>query len=67
MQKYQEILEESMKGSKFVFDSVNLLHYYLQKVSLNRSGLYVDSPKWLKSILFVPYNAGKVRLSYKPK
>ena len=29
LQKYQEGLEESMKGSNFIFDSVDLLHYYL--------------------------------------
>ena len=38
LQKYQEMLEESIKGSKFVFDSVNLLHYHLQKISLDRGG-----------------------------
>ena len=45
LQKYQEELEESMKGSEFVFDSGDLLHYYLQKVSLNKGGSYIDSPK----------------------
>ena len=47
-QKYQEESEESMKGSKFVFDIVDLLHYHLQKISLNRGGSYIYSPKWLK-------------------
>ena len=50
MQKYQEGLEESMKGSEFIFDSVNLLHYHLQKTSLKRTGSsYIDSPEWLKN------------------
>ena len=31
LQKYQEGLEESMKGSEFIFDSVNLLYYHLRK------------------------------------
>ena len=31
LQRYQEELEESMKGNEFIFDSVNLLRYYLQK------------------------------------
>ena len=31
LQKYQEGLEESMRGSKFIFDSVDLLYYNLQK------------------------------------
>ena len=32
-----------------VFDSVDLLHYNLHKIRLNRDGPYVDYPKWLKS------------------
>ena len=35
-QRYQEGLEESMKGSEFIFDSVDVLHYDLNKVILNR-------------------------------
>ena len=39
-----------MKGSQFIFDSVNLLYYHLQETSLERTGAsYIDSPKWLKS------------------
>ena len=39
-----------MKGSDFIFDSVILLHYHLQKTSLKRTGLsHIDSPEWLKS------------------
>ena len=49
LQRYQEGLEESMKGSKFVFDSVDLLEYKLNEIGLNRGVSYVDSPKWLKS------------------
>ena len=45
LQRYQEGLEEKIKGSKFVFDSVDLLHYNLHKISLNRGGSYIDSPK----------------------
>ena len=38
-----------MKGSQFVFESVDLLHYSLHKTSLNRNvGSYADSPSWLK-------------------
>ena len=48
LQIYQEGLEESMKGSDFIPDSVNLLHYHLQKTSLERAGSsYIDSPEWL--------------------
>ena len=50
LQKYQEGLEESMKGSEFIFDSVDLLYYHLQKTSLKRIGSSdIDSPKWLKN------------------
>ena len=35
-QKSQEGLEESMRGSEFVFDSVDSLYYKLHKISLNR-------------------------------
>ena len=38
-----------MKGSKFVFDSVDLLNYKLHKISLNWGGSYIDSPKWLNN------------------
>ena len=49
LQKYQEELEESMRGSKFVYDSFDVLYYNLNKVSLSRGGSYIDSPKWLKN------------------
>ena len=49
LQKYQEGLEEKMWGSEFVFDSADLLHYDLHKLSLNRGGSYIDSPKWSKN------------------
>ena len=45
LQKYQERLEESMRGSEFVYDSVDVLYYNLNKVSLSRGGSYIDSPK----------------------
>ena len=33
LQRYQEGLEESMKGSELVFDCVGLLEYKLNKIS----------------------------------
>ena len=48
LQKYQEWLEESMRWSKFDFDSIYLLCYKLHKISLNRGGSYTDCPEWLK-------------------
>ena len=49
LQKYQKSLRESMKGSEFVFDSIDLLHYKCHKIGLNHDGSYIDSPKWLKN------------------
>ena len=49
MQKYQEGLKESMKGSWFIHDSVDLLYYHFHKIGLKRGGSYIDSPEWLKN------------------
>ena len=39
-----------MRGSKFIFNSVDLLYYNLQKPNLNRKGSsYIVSPKWLRN------------------
>ena len=48
LQRYQENLQEKMKGSDFAFDGVNYLHYNFNKISISRGGSYIDSPKWLK-------------------
>ena len=49
LQRYQEGLQEKMKGSEFEFDGINLLYYDLNKISLNRGGSYIDSPEWIKN------------------
>ena len=38
-----------MRGREFAFDCVDSLYYKLHKISLNRGGSYIDSPKWLKN------------------
>ena len=48
LQKYEENLQNKMKGSDFEFDGVNFLYYDFNKISLYRGGSYIDSPKWLK-------------------
>ena len=48
-QRYKKKLEESVKGSHFTFDGVNMLYYDLNKVSLSRGGSCIDSPEWLKN------------------
>ena len=45
LQKYQEGLEESMRGSEFVYDSVDVLYHNLNEVNLSRGGSYIDSLK----------------------
>ena len=49
LQRYQEGLEESTRGSKFIFDCVETLYHDLNKISLSRGGSYIDSPEWLKN------------------
>ena len=49
LQRYQEGLVESIRGNEFIFDSVNSLYYKLHKISLNKGGSYIDSPRWLKN------------------
>ena len=49
LQKYQEGLEESMRGSEFVYDSVDVLYHNLNKVGLSSGGSYIDSPKCVKN------------------
>ena len=47
-QRYQETLQEKMRGSDFEFYGVNLLYYDFNKISLNRGGSYIESAKWIK-------------------
>ena len=37
-----------MTGLDFEFDGVKFLYYDFNKISINRGGSYIDSPKWLK-------------------
>ena len=46
--RYQNNLQ-SMRGSEFVFDYVQLLYYKCHKINLNRGGSYMDSPDWIKN------------------
>ena len=48
-QRYEERLEESMRGSELIFHGVDALYYDLNKISLSRDGSYIDSPEWLKN------------------
>ena len=46
--RYQSNLE-SMKGSEFVFDYVQLFYYKCHKINPNRGRSYTDSPDWIKN------------------
>ena len=48
LKTYQERLEKKMRGSEFVRESVNLLYYHLHRISMKKSGSYIDSPDWIK-------------------
>ena len=57
LQRDQEGLEESMKVSDFIPDSVDLLSYQLQKKSLKRIGSsYIDSPKLPKNKIMIAFS-----------
>ena len=45
LQRYQEYLQEKMRGPDFAFDGVNFLYYDFNKISISRGGSYIDSPK----------------------
>ena len=49
LKRYQERLETKMKGSSFIFKRVDSLYCHLYKISLNKTGSYIDSPEWLKA------------------
>ena len=48
LQRYQEDLQEKMKGSDFELDGINLLYYDFNKINLNRGGSYIEFAKWIK-------------------
>ena len=48
LQRYQDNLNEKMRGSDFIFNGVSYLFYDFNRVSINKGGSYIESPKWLK-------------------
>ena len=49
MQRYRKGLEEPMRGSEYIFDSICILYYNFNKISLVRSGSYIDIPKFVQN------------------
>ena len=49
LQRFEENLQNTMRGSEFEFDGINFFYYSFNKTSIYRGGTYIDSPKWLKN------------------
>ena len=47
-QRFEENLQNKMRGSEFEFDGINFFYYSFNKTSIYRGGTYIDLPKWLK-------------------
>ena len=48
LRKYQDNLQNKMKGSDFIFNGINYLYYDLNRITISKGGSYIESPKWLK-------------------
>ena len=49
LQRFEENLQNKMRGSEFEFDGINCFYYSFNKTNIYRGGTYIDSPKWLKN------------------
>ena len=47
--RYRGNLETLMRGSDFIFDSVQLMYGKCHKVSFKRDGSCINSPDWIKN------------------
>ena len=45
LQKYQDNLQNKMKGSDFIFNGVSYLFYDLNRITISKGGSYIESPK----------------------
>ena len=41
LQKYEDNLQNKMKGSDFIFDGINYLYYDLNRITISKGGSYV--------------------------
>ena len=48
LQKYQDNLQNKMRGSDFIFNGVNYLFYDFNRITISKGGSYIESPEWLK-------------------
>ena len=49
LQRYQENLEQWMRGIEFILQRVDLLYYKYYKIIVNIGGSYINPPNWLKN------------------
>ena len=47
--RHQIRSETSIKGSSFIFHSLDGMYHESNKISLNRGGSYMDYPDWIKN------------------
>ena len=47
LQKYNDNLQEKMKGSDFAFSGIDYFYYDFNRISISKGGSYIKSPKWL--------------------
>ena len=50
LKRFEENLQNKMRGSEFEFDGINFFYYSFNKTSIYRGGTYIDSPKVVKKI-----------------
>ena len=61
LSRYQSGLEISVKGSDFIFDSVQLLFYKCHKINFKRGGWYIESCDYIKNKLKKMVNVFNMR------
>ena len=48
LQKYQDNLQNKMKGSDFILNGVNYLFCDFNRITISKGGSHIESPKWIK-------------------
>ena len=49
LKRFEENLQNKMRGSEFELDGINSFYYDFNKTSIYRGGTYIDSPEWLRN------------------
>ena len=52
LQRFEENLQEKVRGSDFELDGIKFFNYNFSKTSIYRGGSYIYSPKWLKQKIY---------------